>query len=861
MKIVRRILTVIGTLLLVLILAVGGWLVYAIRAPMPSVAGTFQVSGLKSTVQVYRDHLGIPQIYADNPHDLFFAQGYVHAQDRFTQMEFARRFASGRLSEVFGALTLEVDRFVRILGWPRVVKEEVASLDDNTRSILQAYADGVNAYVSSHSHLGLELELMGALGMKDTPEPWSIADTVGWLKIMSMNMNSNMNSEIRNAQLIQKVGEKAIGELWPTTLPGSPVITTPGTNYTASNTTALTNFQKGMDYADLNLATLKAYLDAVQSTQLAHIGTGSNSWALSGKLTDTGKPYLANDPHLGIQMPSIWYEVGLHCNTLSADCPYDVTGVSFTGMPGVIIGHNQRIAWGFTNLFADVQDLYIERINPNNPDQYEVDGQWKDMDIVTETIRVRGQISSTPPTEDSNPALSGAYDAATGFTEVKMPVRLTRHGPVIDDYNSQVRKFNGVIGSTQVPDRHVTALRWTALEPTTAVRMVYELDRARNWDEFRQAMRDFDTPAQSVTYADVDGNIGFQAPGKIPIRAKGNGQFPVPGWNSEYEWQGYIPFEKLPYVYNPPEGYIVAANNAAAGPDYPYLISMEWNPGVRAGRIVEMIKAHAGKPITHDDIAQMQKDLLNLSARKMMPHLAALHFDDPETQAALNDLTAWDCQQKVDSGPAALYAVLWAEILKTAFDGKLPQQQWPLEEAVIQLMADPANAWWDDKSTPNVVEQRDDVLRRAFTSAVADAKTLMGANRKDWALGKLQQATFSNSALGSIPVIGGLFNRGPFPVSGWSNSVTSVVWVTGNDLNPSDPVTYKVFTMPSMRAIVDLSNLANSSIIYNPGQSGHPYNQHYDDLVEPWLQGKSYPQLWERPTIEAAAESHMTLTP
>lgn len=843
-KTLRRILTLVVTLLLVLMLAVGGWLVYAIRASMPTVAGTFKVSGLNGPVQVYRDHFGIPQIYADSSHDLFFAQGYVHAQDRFAQMEFSRRFASGRLAEVFGSLALEPDRFVRIMGWPRVVEKEVALLDDNTRTILQAYADGVNAYISSHDHLGLEFELISVAGMKDTPDPWTIADSVGWLKVMAWNMNSNLYSELRNAELIQTMDEKTFRELWPTTFPkDSPVITASQTNS-----------------ADVNIAALKAYLGLIQSTQWNHIGSGSNSWVLSGKLTDTGKPYLADDPHLGIQMPSIWYEVGLHCNKLSDGCPYDVTGVSFVGMPGVIIGHNQRIAWGFTSLYADVQDLYIERINPKNPNQYEINGQWSDMTIVTETIRVRGQLS--PPSADNpNPPLSGVYDASTGYTTVKMTVRLTRHGPIINDYEPLVRKLSGKIGSIEVPDQSQIALRWTALEPSTSVRMIYKLDRARNWDEFRQAMRDFDTPAQNVTYADVDGNIGFQAPGRIPIRAKGNGQFPVPGWNSEYEWKGSIPFEEMPYSYNPPDGYIVAANNAVTGPDYPYMISLEWDPGTRAGRIVDMISAHAGKPITRDDIAKMQADVLNLPACQIIPYLKALHFDDPETQAALDDLVAWDCQQKIESGPAALYGIFWAEFLKTAFEGKLPLQTWPFQEFVIQRMTDPSSPWWDDKSTTNVVEQRDDTLRKAFTAAVADAKTIMGSNRKDWAWGKLQEATFSNGTLGFIPVIGQLFNRGPVPVPGWSSSVNAVGGYIGDKPNPADPATYQVIIAPSMRTIVDLNNFENSLIIITTGQSGHPYSQHYDDMIELWRQNQYHSQLWTRSEIEKLADDFLLLTP
>lgn len=817
---------------------------------MPAVAGTAHIPSLHQPVEVYRDRWGVPHIYAGNVHDLFLAQGYVHAQDRFAQMEFSRRFTAGRLSEVFGAPIVEADRFVRTLGWSRVVEQEVALLDEDTRQIVQAYADGVNAYISARSHLGLEFEVMNVMGIRYTPDPWSAADSLRWLKAMAMNMNGNLYAELRNAQLIQTMDIEAMRDIWPAFYETSPLV-----------------IPQEVSYNDLKLAAIKAGLDAVKGSAFSGVGIGSNSWVLAGGLTDTGKPYLANDPHLGIQMPSTWYEVGLHCNIVAPDCPYDVTGVSFAGVPGVIIGHNQRIAWGFTNLNADVQDLYIERVNPENANQYEVNGQWEDFIVVNETILVRGELPPPQPTEDNAPAadaipaFSGEYDAETGFTRVTLPVRLTRHGPVIDDYEIQARRLDGSFGPTQVPAQHVTALRWTALEPAQSIHMIYRLNRAQNWEEFRQAMRYFDVPSQSVVYADVDGNIGFQAPGKIPIRAKGDGQFPVPGWNDEYEWQGYIPFEALPHSYNPPEGYIVAANNAIVGPDYPYFISMEWDPGTRAGRIVDMIEAYAGQPITLESIAHMQADVLNVTAQQMLPYLAALHFDDPDTQAALERLLAWDCQQRQDSGPAALYAVFWVEVVKMAFEGKFPSQQWPSQEAVVRLLDEPSSSWWDNASTPGIIEQRDDLLRQAFVAALADARALMGPDAQDWAWGRLQTATFSNGTFGFLPVIGQLFNRGPFPVSGWSNAVNAMGGGLGEKPNAADPATYAISFLPSMRTIVDLNDLSNARIVHTTGQSGHPYSPHYDDLIAHWQQNEYHPQLWVRADIEATAEKHLQLVP
>ncbi|MEK7788246.1 MAG: penicillin acylase family protein, partial [Chloroflexota bacterium] len=360
MKTFARALKVVSTALVVIVLAAGGGIGYVVRSPMPQTAGTLQVTGLQNQVDVYRDEWGVPHIYAESTHDLLFAQGYIHAQDRFWQMEFWRRIGSGRLSEVFGDTTLETDRFTRTLGWARVAAEEEKLMDEETRFALQSYADGVNAYLNTHDNLGLEFTLLGAQGVNYKPEPWTIVNTLTWAKAMAWDLGGNMDSELERALLIQQVGVDRMLELKPLYPGYRPVI--------------VPNPAVGVD-ASKTLATARGLSELLGG---GFRNVGSNNWAISGRLTDTGQPYLANDPHLGIQMPSIWYEVGLHCRKLSDICPYDVTGFSFAGAPGVIIGHNNRIAWGVTNLGPDVQDLFIEKLNPENPNQYEVNGAWVD---------------------------------------------------------------------------------------------------------------------------------------------------------------------------------------------------------------------------------------------------------------------------------------------------------------------------------------------------------------------------------------------------------------------------------------------------------------------------------------------------
>ncbi|HEX9029272.1 MAG TPA: penicillin acylase family protein, partial [Anaerolineales bacterium] len=500
-------------------------------------------------------------------------------------------------------------------------------------------------------------------------------------------------------------------------------------------------------------------------------GIGSNSWAISGKLTATGKPLLANDPHLHAQMPSIWYEVGLHCTVKTADCPYEVTGFSFAGAPGIIIGHNDRIAWGFTNVGPVVQDLFIEKINPNNPDQYESGGAWTNMQLVKETIKVAG----------SQP--------------VDITVRYTRHGPLVSDTYKPLNDFTKNAG-IDLPPSYALALRWTALEPAELFDAIWGFNRAQNWDEFRAAATHLAVPAQNLLYADVDGNIGYQTPGNIPIRKAGDGTLPVPGWTGDYDWQGYIPFDQLPHVFNPPQCYIVTANNAVTGPDYPYLITKDWDYGFRAQRIVDMI-TQAPRPIDIKYIQQMQGDDLDLNAQTLVPVLMQVSLGDAQLEKARSILQGWDYQDRMSSAPAALFEVFWKNLLQDTFDKKLPKDYWAdgsdsWFEVMRNLVKQPDSRWWDNPATSQV-ETRDDIFRQAFASAVTELEKAQGSDGSRWTWGGLHQVIFQNQSLGEsgIAPIEMLFNRGPYAVAGGSSIVNATKW------DATDP--YNVVSLPSMR--------------------------------------------------------------
>jgi penicillin amidase len=809
-----------------------------VRRSFPQTAGELKISGLEAQVDVYRDKFGVPHIYATTQHDLFFAQGYVHAQDRFWQMDFWRHIGSGRLSEMFGESQVETDTFLRTLGWARVAQQELDSLDSTSLSILNAYTDGINAYLENHkgSALSLEYSILKLLNASYQPEPWLPLHSLTWAKAMAWDLRGNMEDEIARANLLKVLTPKQVDELYPPYPSDHPYIVASeelGVRKSESDFQSLASNLRNLS-SYLPLTSLQARIAALDSLLgPAGAGIGSNSWVISGKLTATGMPMLANDPHLGIQMPSIWYEIGLHCVTKSASCPVEVTGFSFAGTPGVIIGHNDRIAWGFTNVGPDVIDLYIEKINPDNPNEYEVNGKWVDMTLVQETLLV------------------------AGASPVELTVRYTRHGPLIWDSEKENQDMRDKFG-IELPEKFAIAMRWTALDISHTFPAIWKLDIANNWDDFRQAAAEFDVPSQNMVYADVDGNIGYQTPGKIPIRASGDGHLPVPGWTDEYEWTGFIPFEKLPYVFNPPKGYVITANNAVVSAEYPYLITNDWDYGYRAERIVEMIEK-APAPIDIAYIQKMQGDNKDLNAETLVPILMQVQLNDARLEKARAILQGWNYQEPMDSAPAALFNVFWSNLLALTFHDEIPKDFWPTGgsqyfEVMRSLVKNPNSPWWDNLATPEV-ETMEVIFQKAFAAAVDEIEKLQGKDPTKWNWGDLHGAIFRNATLGEsgIGPIEALFNRGPFRASGGDSIVNATSW---SALEP-----YQVVWLPSMRMIVDLGNLGNSLTVNTTGQSGHAFHRNYIDMADLWRKIQYHAMLWDLSQIQAEAVDVLKLTP
>jgi penicillin G amidase len=845
MKLLRTLL--LGLLLIIVVLLLGGFLVFndLTRGPLPQIDGELQVAGLQDRVEVKRDDWGVPYIYASNSYDLFFAQGYTQAQDRWWQMEFSRATGDGRLQELTGenADLLRNDVFIRTIGWRRSAERDlVERYDEETLAVLQAFSDGVNAYIRGKSggDLSLDYSLLGVNGVNIPIRDWTPADTVVWQKIMAWDLSGGMG-DISRAENITALGEEMYADFDPEyDFDRMPTIVN-------RSEIPLTDRSLG-ESASIETVSMRIPLDVAGNirpdTRFVFgegEGIGSNNWVVSGELTESGNPLLANDPHLGVRMPSIWYEIGLFCRPISEECPYNVSGFAFAPSPGVVVGHNDRIAWGVTNVGPDVMDLFQIKLNPENPLQYEWDSQWRDMIVHQETIRM-GDSSET----------------------ITIAVRETHLGPVIND--NRIGEDGKPMGFN---DENPMVLRWTALDPSQTVKAFLEINRAQNWQEFREALTYFDAPSQNFIYADVEGNIGYQTPGLIPIRPASNtGLVPVEATDDSDIWLGYIPFDLLPRVYNPESGYIHSANEAVVpleyydwlreqlgdqyGEDANYIISQDWDTGYRGKRIVELLES--GAPFTVEKFRQIQADNKFIPAEEIAPSLEALEFEDTTLSEARDWLLEWDYQMHMDSPQAALFGQFWTALQQQTFGDQL--EGGSNSFALIQLLEDAENVWWDDTATADVVETRDDILRRAFEQGYNASVETLGSDRTQWKWGALHTTTFVNNPLGEsgISIVEDIFNRGPVPTSGSSGTVNAASWSMGTG-------DFSVGSASSFRMIAAVGDWEQSVNMHTTGQSSHPYSPYYDNMIDAWRNVTYKPMLFSDEQVNTATENTLILRP
>ncbi|MGW7451549.1 penicillin acylase family protein [Streptomyces sp. NPDC054787] len=924
----RRARLIVLVLVLALVAGLGYgayWSVDSVRASFPQTTGSLKVPGLTGTVDVKRDEHGIPQLYADNDADLFRAQGFVHAQDRFWEMDVRRHMTSGRLSEMFGSGQVETDAFLRTLGWRQVAQAEYdTKLSEETKKYLQAYADGVNAYLKGKSGKDLSVE-HAALKLSDgyRPEQWSPVDSVAWLKAMAWDLRGNMQDEIDRALMASKLSPAQIDELYPPypfdrnkpivdggkveggkyapqgfsggTGSGSAVGSQPSTAMGGASATGLADNATAQGAAvglRTQLGALADTLDEIPAILGPNgSGIGSNSWVISGKYTTTGKPLLANDPHLAPQLPSVWYQMGLHCRAASPQCQYDVAGYTFSGMPGVVIGHNADIAWGMTNLGADVTDLYLEQVKPEG---YVYDNKVLPFTTREEVIKVAGGDSK------------------------KITVRTTNNGPLVSDRSDELATVGARAPvASSAPDRgdgYAVALRWTALEPGKSMDAVFKLNRAKDFAAFRAAAAEFEVPSQNLIYADnkgASGNIGYQAPGRIPVRGQGDGRMPAPGWDSKYAWKGgkdgaagSIPQSEMPWDQNPSRGYIVTANQAVvesgngAG-KYPYLLTTDWGYGARSQRINDLIEAKIkdGGKISTDDMRTMQMDNSSEIAALLTPMLAKIEVSDPGVRAAQKLLDGWNYTQEPDSAAAAYFNAVWRNILKLSFGDKMPKElriegscmnvlgngTGPADdlaktvrecgtrdsdsaqpdggdrwfEVVRRLVKDEKSQWW---SSPRTLTQpatttRDELFARAMTDARWELTAKLGKDQSTWSWGRLHRLTLKNQTIGTEGpgFMQWLLNRGPWNLGGGEATVNATGWNASSG--------YGVTWVPSMRMVVNLNDLDKSRWINLTGASGHAYSAHYTDQTTLWAKGELLDWAFSKDAVDKATVDTLTLKP
>ncbi len=817
MRTFLRILLWVVAILVVAVGAVAWWFVYR---PLPQIDGTASLPGLQHDVTVERDQWGVPHIRAASLEDLEEAQGYVMAQDRLWQMDLLRRVARGQLSEILGPTTLSIDKDFRTLGFSRAAARDVAQLDAESRKLMEAYARGVNAFIEEHQdRLPLEFTLL-----RYKPLPWQPSDTLAISGYMYRTLTDTRERELNRAKVAERVGAGRAKDLYSEEsamdhfVVGDPSTPNDGSQRSAAEgddeddddiqpdtvlkarhagVNGITASDGSPDLTSALSRSIQQFLE--QSRNEIRQGLGSNNWVVSGAHTATGKPLLANDTHLELTIPSIWYEVHLTAPGWNAK------GFTLPGGPMVIIGHNERIAWGFTNNGADVQDLYVETFNPAAPDEYRVKGSWTKAQIIDETIRVKGG-----PDE-------------------QLKVVVTRHGPVVARDGDKAY-----------------AMRWTATEPGGLANSYNWLGHAKNWKEFREVMKHVWGPGQNTVYADVDGNIGYIMAARVPIRKKGHGEVPVPGDTNDYEWTGYIPFEQLPQALNPESGLIVTANARVAGPNYKPYLTDRWEEPYRTARIYDLL--HDRHDLRPEDMLKVQTDTYSYPhvfvADQLIAAAKTAKPKDARAQKLIEGLKDWNGIAEADSPEVSfLHAARRAaiELLLEPFLGKETAiYQWRSTTFLQKILTNRPSKW-----LPAAFKSYDELLAAAADKAVARLAEQSGSQRvEDWAWKRF-------NSLDIVHAIGR---------EGWLKKFLSIT------NKPQSGTVYSIRAAtkthgPAMRFVANPGNWDNSILLIPAGQSGQPGSSHYSDQFSYWYEGKPIFAPFSD-AAEAAARKHsLTLKP
>lgn len=786
---------VVRLLLLIIIpgLSICAYSVYIIIQSLPQAHGVAPSPSLKSSVVIQRDHMGVPIIQADTDKEAFYALGYAHAQDRLWQLEVQKRLTAGRLSEIFGKESVGVDTFFRTLNLNARAEKDIPYLSKPAITALESYRNGINDFVASNPTLPVEFQILGI-----KPDKWKISDSLAWIKVLALNLGGNYKDEINRLVVSQYLNEEQLAEL----APGYP-----NDGYTSINT-QIAKLESGLK-AVSNISDLLE-----QQFQLGGKFVGSNAWVVAPQHSQSGGALLATDPHMGLQAPSMWYMATLKGDTLN------VSGATVVGLPVIVFGKNQNIAWSGTNLMADVQDIFIEQVKADDKTKYRYQGEWHTFSERTEYITVK---------QDFPEILHGKLKPVT------VKIRESIRGPIIND----------LVAAVELP----ASLSWTVLKPgDTSFESLFRLNYAKNWTEFSDSLGLLVAPALNFVYADQDGNIGYRVGGKIPIRNGWEGQLPVPGWDEQYVWKGYIPNNELPAILNPSAGYIVSANNKPIDDSYPYFISHSWAPPTRSERIADMIEEHIskGQKLDLNNFKQMQHDTLNASAYKMLELLLKVEPTNEQQRQAHEILKAWNGEMRADSAAPTIVNVWLRNLRKELIQDEL-KENWnnsieknALKDFVHNMSIDtlysilqtPDSQWCDDVRTDEV-ETCADAIDASLKDTLWEIYKVTGnSNLSQWHWGELHQAVYKHQPFSSVNFLKDLFTL-KMSSEGSPNSVSVA------DFNYRKSSGYDQYFGATFKQLFDMNAKQNKHLYMNvPGQSGNVASSHYNDMLKPFHSGE-----------------------
>lgn len=752
---------------------------YQIRKSFPETSGTLAVAALKNHVEVLRDEYGVPSIRAANEHDLFVALGYVHAQDRLWQMDLGRRAGMGTLSDIFGPGTLPFDKMFRIVGIRRIAEGVERSLTRESRDRLSWYADGVNAYIESHKgKFPIEFDLL-----RYTPEPWKPLHTLVISKLLAWVLNLSWWTDLTYGAIAERVGLEQALDIFP---PYPPRV---------KPAVSAQNLRSWIEPARKFLHTSQAF---ASTFGYGGMPSGSNAWVVAPVKSATGKTILANDTHLPLVHPPPWYEMELQSPE------YSVTGMSIPGVPGVFVGWNGHIAWGVTSVMADEADFYVERIDSADATRYMYDGKWLPLSVAEESVPVKGD---------------------TGVTLV---IRATHHGPIITDIQTSATKAHPTV---------VASMRWTGDDTADNFEAIPMIGKAVTWEAFTGALRAYRGPSQNFVYGDSGGNIGYWCVARVPIRGKQSSLLPLPGWEKSSEWQGFVPFDQLPHLFNPPDGFVASANNKVVDDTYPYHISDLWEPPSRIERLRDVLGKQEAFSV--EDFQRLQNDKFSLAAKEMLPFILAACEDNTlgidEERAVFEYLHNWNFVFAKEDIATMIYQQFFIHLLKNIYNDEMGDDlyhDWLVVANIpmrvtTKLIEEGTSSWFDDVATDSI-ENRDQIIRKSMVDAISSLQKTLGPDIKRWRWGDVHTVTLRHP-FGLRKPLDRIFDLGPYPYDGASTTLMS------GEYSYDEP--FAAVIGASFRFVVDFGQPHEMRSILSSGQSGQAFHYHFSDQTPLWLHG------------------------